>query len=140
MEKENMKWALICWMIIFLLASLEAWGADWKPLIIQSKNAYYFDADSVQTLENKNIRVWGKEVLAEESRTQNIKNLGDNFKTLHSASVLFEINCREKMIKALMVEYYSYDGFILSSDSYDGEWEIVIPDTTQDALRNKVCK
>jgi len=136
----NMKWLFVCWVGIFLFASPETWGADWKLLANQSTDAYYFDADSIRTLDNKNIRVWGREILSEESKSKTTKNLGDAFTHLHSASVFFEINCREKMIKALMVEFYSNDGFIISSDSFDGEWEIIIPGTTQDALRKNVCK
>jgi hypothetical protein len=137
---ENKKWVFVCWVGIFLFASAETWGADWKLLTTKASGVYYFDADSIQALDNKNIRVWGKEILAEKGKSQILKNLGEAFMSLYSASVLFEINCREKMIRALMVEYYSQDGFILSADSYEGEWEIVIPDTTQDLLRKKVCQ
>ena len=130
----------IFWFILFLLASTEVWGADWRLLITQAKDAYYFDADSVQTLENRNIRVWGREVLSEDSKSKVLKNFGKAFQSLHSASVLFEINCREKMVRALGVEYYAADGFMIPSDSYEGGWEIILPGTPEDALRNKVCK
>ena len=136
----NIRRLFVCLMGIFLMASPETWGADWRLLSNQSNAAYYFDTDSIRTLDNKNMRVWGKEVLTEKGKSTTIKNLGDAFTHLHSASVFFEINCREKMIKALMVEFYSNDGFIISSDSFDGEWEIIIPDTTQDTLRKNVCK
>ena len=136
----NKKWVFIGWVGIFLFAAPATWGANWKVLANHANDAYYFDADSIKTLDNKNIRVWGREILSEESKFKSIKNLGDDLKNLHSANVFFEINCNEKMIKPLMVEYYSHDGFIISSDSYDGEWEIIIPETTQDVLRKNVCK
>jgi hypothetical protein len=135
-----LKWVFVCLTGLLLLSSPEIWGTDWRLLSNQSSNAYYVDADSVRTLDNKNIQVWGKEILSEEKKSKIIKNLGDAFTHLHSASVLFEINCQGKMIKALMVEFYSHDGFIISSDSFDGAWEIIIPDTTQDALRKNTCK
>ena len=136
---ENRKWEFICWVGILLFASAETWGADWRLLTTKANGVYYFDADSIQALDNKNIRVWGREILAEKGKSQILKNLGEAFKSLHSASVLFELNCPEKMIRALLVEYYSQDGFMLFADSCDGEWEIIIPDTTQDSLRKKVC-
>jgi len=140
MGKGNMKGFFIYSISIFLLASTEAGGADWRLLTHKAKDAYYFDADSIRTLDNQNIRVWGREILSEESKSGIIKNLGNAFTSLYSAGVFFEINCREKMIKAIMVEYYSNDGFMISAESYDGEWEIILPDTTQDALRKKICK
>jgi hypothetical protein len=134
------KWMSFCGMGIFLFVSQEVWAADWKLLVNQSNDSYFFDADSIKNLDNKNIRVWGKEILSEERKSRIKKNLGDDLKNLHSASIFFEINCREKMIRPLMIEYYSHDGFIISTDSYDGEWEIVIPGQTQDVLRENVCK
>jgi hypothetical protein len=127
-------------MGITLFASLETRAADWKLLANQSNDDYFFDADSVKALDNKNIRVWGKETLSEEKRSRIKKNLGNDLKNFHSAWVFFEINCGEKLIRPLAVEYYSHDGFILSTDSYDGKWEIIIPETTQDVLRERVCK
>jgi hypothetical protein len=96
------------------------------------------------------VQVWGKEVYSEMGREkylQNIKKKGwstegwNKILNLSYINDLVTIDCKKYKSLISSIVWYDKDGNVLYSGSVDEpKWEDIIPDSTTDSLRKKICK
>jgi hypothetical protein len=55
------------------------------------------------------------------------------------ARLLYEINCKERMIQTVSAITYKSDGTTTFASDFD-RWSPIVPESTGDALRNILCK
>ncbi len=124
-----------------VLGYLEARGADWK-LYYSDKTTgqFYYDAENIIYPSPEVIRVWVKEDVTAEIIYNAIKDIGDKYQDLSHLVILFEINCKDKIIGDLKTTFYSKQGAIMSSIRSTGDRYPIKPGLMGQALYKAVCK
>ena len=115
----------------------------WKVFQMDNNdNVFSYNTVSIKRQTKNVVQVWEKIVYSEKGRekhNQEITKKGYD-KLSHSLD-LVEIDCKKEMSRFLSITDYDKDGLVLNSLSFDKpEWDHIIPDTTMDTLRKKVCE
>ncbi|MGB7574018.1 MAG: surface-adhesin E family protein [Thermodesulfobacteriota bacterium] len=125
---------------LLTLGNLKAWGADWKYIEETYAGKFFYDADSIRP--SKDIgRVWIKLVYTEKGVNYMVSFLGEKYRTLSYAILLFEYHCGDKKKCIVPVVCYSRDGKVLiSADDQNPNWDFISPDSIDEALYKIICK
>lgn len=93
------------------------------------------------------VQVWDKKVYSDEGRENLIQLMRkggvstEGWEELSHTLTLQEIDCKKGRFQILFSTHYDTNGFVLYSYSYDEpNWNYILPDSTVDTLRKKVCK
>ena len=129
-------------MVIALLTlgNLKAWGADWRYIEETYVGKFFYDAESIRP--SKDIgRVWIKVLYTEKGVKYTVSLLGEKYRTLSYAILLFEYHCGDKKKSIVPVVCYSKDGkLLISADDQNPDWNFISPDTIDEALYKIICK
>jgi hypothetical protein len=118
----------------------EAWGEDWKYIEEAYAGKYFYDADSIRPSEDI-VRVWVKVIYTEKGVNYMVSLLGGKYRTLSYAVFLFEYHCGDKKKRVLPIGCYSKDGKVLiSTDDQNFNWNLICPDSIDEALYKILCK
>ena len=120
---------------------MEGWGVDWKFIGQDVKGSVLeIDVASISRQPNNMVRVLVKHTRSKESVTDWVRKFGEQYKDFSHSVDLEEYNCTEKKRRILSLTQYSLDGEVIFSDNSPGEWSLIIPDSTADAILEEVCK
>jgi hypothetical protein len=137
-----MKRLRILFAIIFLLTFISiSYSAEWEIYTKSILGIHYYDKENIKHMPNNIIRVWEKTIYSDAGKEDSIKDLGDRFKDINYTVTLNQINCNEKMYRAVLVADYDSKGSAISS--YDNpilKETIILPESVIERLYKIVCK
>lgn len=131
---------VMCWSAIFIGAFFvdTVESADWVYYTTSSSGAHYFDSKSVTFTSKNQVKVWARRVWSQRDAKEAKLLTGY---TVKESKVLYAIDCRNNQRKMLKLIVYGQDGTPVSDSTYqNAQWELIIPDSTEDVLRQRVCK
>ena len=109
-------------------------GRDIKGSLLE------IDVASISHQPNNVVRVLVKHIRSKESVTDWVREFGEQYKDFSYSVDLEEYDCTERRRRILNLTQYSLDGGVIFSDNSPGEWRLIIPDSTADAVFEEVCK
>jgi len=139
--KSSLRGGVFLMVIALLtLGNLKAWGADWRYIEETYVGKFFYDAESIRP--SKDIgRVWIKVLYTEKGVKYTVSLLGEKYRTLSYAILLFEYHCGDKKKSIVPVVCYSKDGkLLISADDQNPDWNFISPDTIDEALYKIICK
>jgi hypothetical protein len=137
---------IICLVIIFLFAN-QAWAAEWIRYMSNASGNSYYDKSSIKKVNTNISSVLTKVIFNKDGKTKafsflkSINNAPDNPDILELELRLLEIDCVNKKSRISSASFYNKKGnvvFSLPKNVY-GEWQKIIPKSTSETLKNKVC-
>jgi hypothetical protein len=141
MKSLSVKLGVILVVIGLTISSYaELWGADWKYIEETYAGKFFYDAESIRPSKDI-VRVWIKVLYTEKGVNYMVRLLGEKYRTLSYAMLLFEYHCGDKKKCILPITCYSKDGKVLiSADDQNSNWNFICPDSIDEALYKILCK
>lgn len=117
----------------------------WKILTFSSDYVIYYDTKTI-SFQN-NIKVWLKWIPWESSLEKVIEKLKDNsfdkekFDNFSYQLQYWEVDCSKKRYLIIEYAYYSNEGQIIESYSFENpKWNNVFPETVGENILIAICK
>lgn len=137
---------IICLGIIFLFAN-QAWAAEWIFYVSNASGNSYYDKSSIKKVNKNIISVSTKIIFNQDGKTKafsflkSINKAPDNPDILELELRLQEIDCINKKSRISFASFYNKKGNVVFSfpKNVYGEWQKIIPKSTPEMLKNKVC-
>ena len=137
---------IVFFIILFVLLciSKDVIGANWKFVGQTEEFSWYYDAESINLLQN-DIRVLVKYIPNDEdarlryleSRQKKQIGLPDNYS--HSL-FLYEVNCEDKTIKTLIITEYTNEEEIIKSENMSNPAPIyTVPGSIGYKIQKTIC-
>lgn len=145
MKKMNIQ-GIICLGIIFLFAN-QAWAAEWIYYVSNASGNSYYDKSSIKKVNKNIIGVSTKIILNQDGKTKAFSFLKSINKAPNNPDILGfelrlqEIDCINKRSRISSAIFYNKKGNVVFSlpKSVNGEWQKILPKSTSEMLKNKVC-
>ena len=119
----------------------EAWGADWKAFGSDSNTVSFYDKENISHSSNDIVRVSIKVVYTPAGVSDLVHSYGQRYRGLDHKVSLFELNCKDKMIRLLSSTWYWADGREITPYSNPNDkWYSIDPESSLDSLRKEVCR
>lgn len=115
----------------------------WKVIQMDNNdNVFSYNTVSIRHQTKNVVQVWEKKVYSQKGREKRIQDVTKKgYDKLSHSLHLVEVDCKKGMSRFLSITDYDKNGLTLNSESFDKpEWDNIIPDTTMDILREKVCE
>ena len=137
---------IICLGIIFLFAN-QAWAAEWIYYTSNASGKSYYDKSSIKKVNKNIVSVGTKIIFNQNGKTRaflflkSINKAPDNPDLLELELRLQEIDCVNKKKQDFFYKFLYKKGNVIFSFPKDvsGEWQKIIPKSTSEILKNKVC-
>jgi hypothetical protein len=110
---------------------------------------YFYDKDSIER-RSEIVKVWTKSIFNKKDKrwsgfVEDCKkvvepNSNNDCNRLSNKKDLYEINCKEDTCRFLSSVMYDEDGKVLYSMSSPSKCDYIVPDSTTEQLKNRVCK
>lgn len=136
--------------LIILLFVTPVFGSsdEWVEYdISKNGNIYSYNKGNIKHRTKNIVQVWIKEVFSDEGREKIIQPMRkgglptEEWEKLSHTLVLDEIDCKKRRYQILSVTHYDTDGKGFSIHLYDKpKWDYIVPRSTMNTLRKKVCK
>ncbi len=118
----------------------ELWGKDWKLFKKTVDAKFYYDAKDIIHSPEKMASVWIKQVYTKKGKTDMINLVGPRYEHLSYSINSLEFDCGVRMVRVLLMTYYSKNGDILGLEDSPDKRESITPNSMFDALYKEVCK
>jgi len=140
MKSLTVMFGVILFIGLAIFGYAEVWGADWKYIEETYAGKFFYDGDSIRSSKDI-VRVWIKVLYTEKGVNYMASLLGEKYKTLSYAILLFEYHCGDKEKCIVPIVCYSKDGKVLTSaDDQNPNWNFISPDSIDEALYKIICK
>lgn len=118
-----------------------AWGADWKQVRSTNSATLYYDTEEITHPTKDIVKVLTKWAYTEKGIKNAKEIFGKNYENLSYSIKSYEINCKDKTSRILLITDYNKDGTVISSDSKTNpEWSRISSETVLESLSKMVCK
>jgi hypothetical protein len=130
-------------LLIFLLISLNSLAQKWNEVAVDKSGMKYSIKSSYLSKggdygsEEGLVKIWTKKSPVK----LHMKN-GKYYKNAYFIE-LIEFDCKNSKTKLFARIAYSLNGNVIFSDnfdSFDNDWENIVPDTVGETILNKVCE
>ncbi len=142
MKKRNGVILAVIGYIVFFFC-VEGWGADWKPISIDTKGSISvleIDVASISRQPDNIVRVLVKTTYSKETVADWVKHSGEKYKDFSHAIYLGEYHCTERKSRILSRTHYSSGGEIIFSENSPRKWSIMVPGSPGDTVFKELCK
>lgn len=144
--KINNFLGIICSVIIFLFTN-QAFSADWIYVGSTVKGKEYYDASSIEKVNNNFIRVWCKTTFSKKGKAETFSFLEKEGKKPRDSSVidylitLEEFDCVNAKKRPVSFNIYDKKGNVIykSSKFHNPKFSNTIPNSAGDKCLKKVC-
>jgi len=113
-------------------------GEEWKSFTNKQGDGSYFsyDRENVVRVSTTTLLVWEKRVVPTQGKFTAMKKKGEPIKMR-----LWEINCKKRTGKLLLIKEFDQEGNLLSSINTDEstQAELIAPRSIGEALYKAVC-
>ncbi len=131
-------------VLLFLFTILvyeEAWGADWKTFGSDSNTVSFYDKENISHSSSDIVRVSIEVVYTPTGVSDLVHTYGNRYRGLDHKVSLFELNCKDKMIRLLSSTWYWADGREITPYlTPNNKWYSIIPESSEEDLQNEVCR
>ena len=146
--KKIVRFACLSLAAFFLFATPLVASADWVEYLRRGRNRFsYHSKLNVDKTNGKYIvRCWEKKTFpTRKGKTlQSLKEKGlpaAEYEQMSRKMFTCDIDCGKNLIrKASLIVYDTSGKVIFSGKTSSPQWEPILPDSTEDALRKAVCK
>ena len=125
---------LLCCLLTAGMASAVS-AAKWQFIRIIYDNPMHFDSDSFEKTGDTTYSVWLRLQLPEDQS----KRLAGQKGPVSYLYTKAEFDYTRRTIKMLAGKKTDIKGKIISTETYDYNWEDIIPDTPNEAIFNVTC-
>jgi hypothetical protein len=141
MKTSSVKLGVIFFIIgLTIFGTIGAWGADWKLFDWSVSGSWYYDAESLSRSSPDIVRVWTIRKFTDKGVREMVKNFGKQYENIDHSKGFEEINCSKKRLRILSYTHYSKKGEVIHSQTSEGLWNDILPDSQWDKLYQLVCK
>jgi len=134
-------------LLILLLVTPVIGSPDWVEYgRSDNGNIYSYHTGSMKQKTKDIVQVWVKLVFSAEGRQDYIKRLRDRgestegYDKLSHTLSLVEIDWKKPRFRILYGSEYDLDDHELFRGSREAPWKDVVPNSTEEILRKRVCK
>lgn len=137
---------IIC-LLSFLLFVSQAWAEEWVKYTSHTFGDVYYDKSSVKKIDKNIVSISSKQILNEDGKTKyfSLLKISDN-KLPESSDMLSyklissEIDCLNKKFKSSSMTIYDKQDQPIYTATLNYEvWTKIIPQTSWDNLKSRVC-
>jgi len=135
-------------IIILLITPVMGSSDEWVEYdMSKNGNIYSYNKVNIKHRTKNIVQVWIREVFSDEGREKIIQPMRkgglptEEWEKLSHTLVLDEIDCKKRRHQILSITHYDTDGKVFFIHSYDKpKWDYIVPRSTMNTLRKKVCK
>jgi hypothetical protein len=118
----------------------EVWGADWRFYGGCENILGYFDAQNITHPSKNVVEVRVKWEFTKDGVLFMVREFSKKYWNLSYSINLVEINCAKKKTHFLSYTTFNNMGLMIESSSSSSEWRLIISESMNEALFEKVCK
>lgn len=138
----------LSFLIILQLVSPANGSGDWVEHWRSPKgNIFSYNTTSITHITKDVVQVWEREVFSDEGRGRQTRLMRkmelspEGYDKISHALILYEIDCKKKMVRTLSFSHYDTDGKVLLTSSSDNpDWRYIVTGSVMETLREKACK
>jgi len=141
MKSSCTKRGVICVVIaLTIFGCMEVWGAEWIKLGSYAEANIYYDAKSIYSSADGNLRVLSKLVFSEKGKIDNVRKFGKEQENVTHWLTLHEYDCKDKKFCVLEISFWSEEKLSGGTGPMLKEWESPSRGSPGQLLYKAICK
>jgi hypothetical protein len=131
---------LMILLLVIPVSGAEEWVKYWTS---RDGNVLSYNRAIIRNGTNDRVQVWNKIVFSDQGREKYIRIVSDagGLNKLSQGLYLSEIDCQKGMFQILSLTNHGADKKVLTNYLYfRTDWNDIVPGSSFDTLRKKVCK